>query len=362
MFCEIDYTEVCSGFHVAHLFPSIMQAKIEDVARQAAVSTATVSRVLSGKPYVSDELRNRVLDAVQKLNYRPSRVARSLRVQRSSILGLIVSDIQNPFFTAVVRAVEDAAYQHKHSVFLCNTDEDVEKETMYIELMMAEHVSGVIISPTSSHNDAYRRLVEAGVPVVAIDRRVNNVEIDSVLVDNVSAARRLVTHLVEQGHTRIGAVVGTPVHSTGEERLRGYVEALHAHDLPVRPELIRTGIPKMAMGHTMTGELMDLAEPPTAIFTGNALLTIGALRAIHERGLRIPEDVVLAAFDEMDWMFFVKPALTVVAQPTYDLGRTAVELLLQRMERPDRPCQEVVLAPTLHIRESSLRRMAAVTA
>jgi DNA-binding LacI/PurR family transcriptional regulator len=270
--------------------------------------------------------------------------------------------MQNPFFTSVVRAVEDTAYQHKHSVFLCNTDEDAEKETMYIELMIAERVAGVIISPTSSHNEAYERLVEAGVPVVAIDRRVTNVQIDSVVVDNVDASRNLVTHLIEQGHARVGAVIGTTIHSTGEERLRGYLEALHTHDLSVRPELIRIGMPKIAMGHAMTGELLEMADPPTAIFTGNNLLTIGALRAIHERGLRIPDDVALAAFDEMDWMFFVKPALTVVAQPTYELGRTAVELLLQRMEQPDQPCQEVVLTPTLLIRESSMRRVAAVTA
>lgn len=331
-----------------------MAAKIEDVARQAGVSTATVSRVLSGKPYVSDDLRKRVLGAVQSLNYRPSRVARSLRVQRSSIIGLIVSDIQNPFFTAVVRAVEDAAYRQRFSVFLCNSDEDRAKETMYLELMLAEHVAGVILSPTLGENDAYRHLIEAGIPAVAIDRRVHNVDIDSVLVDNVGAAREIVTHLLDCGHRRIGAVVGTPASSTGEERLRGYVEALQSYGLAIEPDLIRTGMPRIATGREFTAELLSLPEPPTAIFTGNNLLTIGALGAIHERGLRIPDDIALAAYDEMDWMYFVKPALTVVAQPTYELGRTAVELLLQRMENPDRPPQEVVLHATVHIRESSL--------
>lgn len=334
--------------------PLLMSVKIEDVARRAGVSTATVSRVLSGKPYVSDELRRRVTDAMHALSYRPSRVARSLRVQRSSILGLIVSDIQNPFFTSVVRAVEDIAYRHKYSVFLCNSDEDPAKETMYLELMMAEHVAGVILSPTSSQNETYRRLIEARVPAVAIDRRISNVAIDSVLVDNVGAARQLVTHLIANGHRRIGAVVGTPAQSTGEERLRGYVEALEQHALPLAPELVYTGDPRIPTGHDATRVLLHLEEPPTAIFTGNNLLTIGALRAIHELGVRIPEDVALAVFDEMDWMFFVKPALTVVAQPTYDLGRTAVELLLARMLEPGRPCEQVVLAPMLHIHESSL--------
>jgi DNA-binding LacI/PurR family transcriptional regulator len=336
-----------------------MPAKIEDVARQAGVSTATVSRVLSGKPYVSDDLRERVMSAVQDLNYRPSRVARSLRIQRSSIIGLIVSDIQNPFFTSVVRAVEDTAYQHKFSVFLCNSDENSEKETMYVELMVAERVAGVILSPTLGQNDIYRHLAEAGVPAVAVDRRVTNVDIDSVLVDNVRAARQAVLHLLEMGHRRIGAVVGTPVSSTGEERLRGYVEALQVYGISVEPELIRSGMPRIPSGHDFTNELLALPHPPTAIFTGNNLLTLGALSAIHERGLRIPDDIGVAAFDEMDWMPFVRPALTVVAQPTYELGRTAVDLLLQRMEDPDRPYQEVVLSAALHIRESSNRRLAA---
>ena len=334
-----------------------MPAKIEDVARQAGVSTATVSRVLSGKPYVSDDLRERVLGAVRELNYRPSRVARSLRVQRSSIIGLIVSDIQNPFFTAVVRAIEDAAYLQKYSVFLCNSDEDTQKETMYVELMVAEHVAGVILSPTLGQNDIYRHLAEVGVPAVAIDRRVTNVDIDTVLVDNVSGARDVVLHLLELGHRRIGAVIGTPVSSTGEERLRGYVEALRIYGLRVEPELIRTGMPRIATGHEFTTELLSLNNPPTAVFTGNNLLTIGALSAIHTRGLRIPEDIALAAFDDMDWTAFVKPALTVVAQPTYAIGRTAFELLLQRMEDPDRPYQEVVLPAALYIRESTGKRL-----
>jgi DNA-binding LacI/PurR family transcriptional regulator len=335
-----------------------MPAKIEDVARQAGVSTATVSRVLSGKPYVSDDLRERVMGAVHDLNYRPSRVARSLRVQRSSIIGLIVSDIQNPFFTAVVRAIEDTAYQQKYSVFLCNSDENTEKETMYVELMMAEHVAGVILSPTLGQNDIYRHLAEVGVPAVAIDRRVTNVDIDSVLVDNVSGAREAVLHLLEMGHRRIGTVIGTPISSTGEERLRGYVEALHIYGLAVEPDLIRTGMPRIATGHEFTNELLSLSNPPTAVFTGNNLLTIGALSAIHTRGLRIPDDIALAAFDDMDWTAFVKPALTVVAQPTYAIGRTAFELLLQRMEDPDRLYEEVVLPPTLHIRESTGKRLA----
>lgn len=332
-----------------------MSAKIEDVARQAGVSTATVSRVLSGKPYVSEELRGRVLETIRELNYRPSRVARSLRAQRSSIIGLIISDIQNPFFTSVVRAVEDVAQQRQYSVFLCNSDEDVDKELTYIELMLAEHVAGMIVSPTASSNEIYQRLVEMRMPVVAIDRRVDDVAMDMVVGDNVQAARIIVSHLLENGYRRIGAVLGTPDASTGAERYQGYVEALAAHGLPVLPELVRSGSPRSAPGYDLTMQLLTQPEPPDAIFTGNNLLTVGALRAIHELQIRIPDDIGLAAFDEMDWMFLVKPALTVVMQPTYKMGRQAAELLLERIANPDRPPQQVVLQPTIKVRESSRR-------
>ena len=236
-----------------------MSIKIEDVARQAGVSTATVSRVLSGKPYVSAAVRARVMAAVETLGYRPSRVARTLRIQRASTLGIVVSDIQNPFFTAVVRAVEDAAHRNQLSVLLCNTDEDAEKETLYIDLMLAEHVAGVILSPTTTDNDAYQRLVAAHVPVVAIDRHVANAAIDAVVVDNVSAAFELVSHLIDMGHRRIGALIGAPLASTGEERLRGYTAALQAHGLPFMPALVRSGQPKTDLGHDLALQLLALA-------------------------------------------------------------------------------------------------------
>jgi DNA-binding LacI/PurR family transcriptional regulator len=332
-----------------------VSAKIEDVARQAGVSTATVSRVLSGKPYVSDALRRRVLETIDLLDYRPSRVARSLRVQRSSIIGLIISDIQNPFFTSVVRAVEDVAQQRGYSVILCNSDEDVGKELTYIELMLAEQVSGMIVSPTASSNAVYRRLIEQRIPVVAIDRRVDDVPMDMVVADNAGAACAVVSHLIESGCRRIGAVLGNPDASTGAERYQGYVAALVAHGLPVLLELVRSGPPRSQNGYELTLELLRQEQPPDAIFTGNNLLTIGALRAIHERSLRIPDDIALAGFDEMDWMFLVKPALTVVMQPTYEMGRRAAELLLERIADPERPPQAVVLQPTIKVRESSRR-------
>lgn len=329
-----------------------MPVGIREVARRAGVSNATVSRVLTNKPYVREEVRQRVLAVIQELGYQPSRVARSLRIQRSHIIGLIISDIQNPFFTSLVRAVEDVAYEHQYAVVLCNSDEDEEKEKLYIDLMQAEMVAGVLITPTHELDSPCKKLLEVGIPVVTVDRRLLDLEVDTVVTDNVSAACELVSHLIADGHRRIGGIFATSSNTTGRERQEGYWQALQAHGLPVDPQLVRIGPPKEDVGYHLAGELLDLPQPPTALFAGNNLLTTGAIRVINERQLQIPTDIALVAFDEMDWMSLIKPALTVVAQPTYELGQTAANLLLQRIKDKSRPRQNVVLKSKLFVRHS----------
>lgn len=342
-------------------------AKIEDVARQAGVSTATVSRVLSGKPNVSDATRQRVLSVTDQLDYRPSRVAQSLRSQKSHTIGLLISDIQNPFFTAMVRAIEDVAYKHGYSLLLCNTDEDAEKEALYIDLMLSENVAGVILSPSateytskqsnalSAASSAYSLLLNAKIPVVVVDRRLPHEQVDTVVVDGFNSTYKMINHLIEQGHHRIGCVIGQPSVSTGQERRDGYLNALKAHNIPVDTTLLRVGAAKIEPGYQMTSELFSLENPPTALFTGNNLLTIGALRAIHERKLVMPTDIAFAAFDEMDWMFVMNPPLSVVAQPTYMMGSAAADLLLARITDPERAISKIELQPKIHFRGSSMR-------
>jgi DNA-binding LacI/PurR family transcriptional regulator len=318
-------------------------ARIQDVAQRAGVSSATVSRVLAGKPYVSDAVRERVLVAIQELKYQPSRVARSLRVQTSKILGLIISDIENPFFTSLVRAVEDVAYENGYALFLCNSDEDSAKERLYVDLMYAERVAGTVIVPTCEVNNPCRKLIDANIPVVAVDRRILDLAIDTVVVDNCLAAAEIVGLLIEDGHHDIACIVGPLATTTGRERRDGYLEALQSHRLPVRPDLIATGSPKEQFGYQFTRELLDQPNPPTALFTGNNLLTAGALKAINERGLRVPEDIAIGAFDDMGWTSWVGPTLLVAAQPTYELGRSAADLLLKRIADRSRPIQTIVL-------------------
>ncbi|CAN5665061.1 substrate-binding domain-containing protein [soil metagenome] len=329
-----------------------MAAKLEDVARQAGVSTASVSRVLADKPHVSPAVRQRVMTAIEALNFQPNRVARSLRTQHAQVIGLLIPDIRNPFFAALVRAVEDIARQHHYSLLLCNVDENPEKETSYIDLMVAEKVAGVIISPTRETDNSCKRLAEVGIPLVAIDRRTLKSQTDTVVVDNVTATFELITHLIDDGHTQIGIVLGVPAATTGHERRAGYVKALEARQLPILSELIWSGPPTVETGYRLVNELLDLPAPPTALFMGNSLLAMGALQAIQERGLQIPTDMALVAFDEMEWMRIMQPALTSIAQPIYEMGKTAAELLLARLADSSRPPQEVMLQATLHVRQS----------
>lgn len=326
---------------------------IKDVAEAAGVSTATVSRVLSNGLHVRPEVRERVMATVERLGYRPNLVARSLRSQQSNTIGLIVSDISNPFFTAISRAVEDTAYAQGFSVLLCNTDEDAEKEAIYLGLMRDMSVAGTIMSPTRQTIANFSES-DFPFPVVVVDRPISDRDVDAVLLDNVDAAYRLVTHLIEQGYRRIGALCSEM--STGLERQIGYEKALRSHGLAPKTEYMKYVAPRAEAGYAATLKILDAAEPPDALFTANSLLGVGALQAIRERNMAIPGDIALVTFDETTWATLVQPAITLIAQPTYEIGRTAAELLLQRIVDPDRPTRQVILKGQLQVRGSSAPR------
>ena len=326
-------------------------ATLKDVAERAQVSRATVSRVLNNNPKVAEDLRVRVLDAIRQLGYQPNRAARRLRASSSDVLGLIISDIENPFFTSVVRGVEDTAYEHQLSIVLCNTDEDLVKQQMYLRVMQAERVAGLIISPTNINED-FSDLKQLGIPVIFLDRRTDAFEADAVLVDNVGGAYLAVKHLLDLGYTRIGMIGGFPHLTTGRERYEGYRKAFQAARLPVDERLIKVGNFKTESGHRLAKELITASAPPQAIFVANNLMTLGALRAMREHGVRIPEDIALVGFDDMPWANELCPPLTAVSQPTYELGQETVLLLLRRLAEPDAPVRTVILQPRLVVRES----------
>jgi LacI family fructose operon transcriptional repressor len=314
-----------------------MSVKIKDVASVAGVSVATVSRVLGNGP-VSAELRARVERAVLELGYRPNLSARRLRSQHSQTVGLVVSDIRNPFFTGVSRAVEDAAYQAGMRVILCNTDENPEKEAMYLRLMQEERVSGVIFSPTRE-TSLHFSVAGFDFPMVMIDRTGPAGQADAVLLDNRLASIQLVEHLLDRGYTRIGALFGN-TSTTGSERNAGYEEALKLRGLPC---LGRFVAPTAEAAELAVAQWLKEAAPPDALVASNGLMLLGALRALRSSGVAIPARMGLAGFDNEIWTGLVGEGLTVIEQPVYQIGQIAMEMMLARLEDSSLPIRRVVL-------------------
>jgi DNA-binding LacI/PurR family transcriptional regulator len=347
---SVEGIQVQSGIHTEEEAQKKM-VSIKDVAQVAGVSTATVSRVLADSPRVRAVVRDRVMAVVKELDYSPNRVARNLRSRKSNVIGLIVSDIENPFFHQVSRAVEDAAHEQGYSVMLCNNDEDSDKEKRYLRLLRDENVAGVILSPTRPTADNFAETSMLNIPMVVIDRRVNNVAVDNILIDNVQSAHTIVSHLIQHGHHRIGAIFGAGS-TTGRERHEGYVKALKDHHIQVLSELVAFTNPREEDGFSTTLKLLKLAEPPDAILTSNSLLAAGALGALRENNVSIPDEIALASFDETTWTRLVVPTLTVIEQPTHEIGRTATELLIKRIQDPKRSNREVILKAKLIVRQS----------
>ncbi|MFO1420617.1 MAG: LacI family DNA-binding transcriptional regulator [Candidatus Competibacteraceae bacterium] len=326
-------------------------AQIKDVAKQAGVSVASVSRVLAGHAGVSESTRQRVLEAVQALDYRPDLAARRLRSRRTDTIGLIVSDIRNPFFTEVSRAVEDMAYQNRMRVILCNADEDPDKEALYLDLMRDENVSGVILSPTLPTLARFRPS-DYSFPVVLVDRCDRDTAADAVVLDNVDSAYRLTSHLIEQGHRRIVFIYGA-TSATGRQRHEGYVTAMATHGL----ETLAKAVPAtIDAARAAAGEWVGRRPLPDALAGSNGLILLGLIEALREAHLRFPEQIALAGFDDLPWTRLVEPGVTVIAQPTYDIGQAAIELLLQRIAHPAQSVRRVVLRGELRERGSSAMR------
>ncbi|UTH74288.1 LacI family DNA-binding transcriptional regulator [Chromobacterium sp. IIBBL 290-4] len=328
-----------------------MSTSIKDVAALAGVSVATVSRALGNGP-VSPELKAKVEAAVAQCGYRPNLSARRLRSQLSQTVGLIVSDIRNPFFTAVSRAVEDAAYAAGMRVILCNTDEDPAKEAMYLRLMQEERVSGVILAATRS-GAADWRPGALGFPVVMIDRAAPDAACDAVVLDNRAASGLLVAHLLEQGYRRIGGLFGN-TSSTGSERHAGFEAAMRQAGLDAPARFVA---PSAEEAERAAAAWLSGADAPEALIASNGLLLLGAVKAARGQGAAIPGGVALAGFDNEGWTELVGEGLTVIEQPVAAIGAEAMAMLLQRLQDPQRAARKVVLAGRLVARGSSRRRV-----
>lgn len=329
-------------------------ATIYDVAQLAAVSPATVSRVINERGNVDPDMARRVQAAVKALDYRPNVVARNLRRQSAAVWTAIISDINNPHFTSLIRGIEDVAQEAGHSVMLCNADENLAKERRYIDVALAERAAGVIISPASNRNSTVAPLLERGVPVVTIDRTLRSSPVNAVVVDNAEGAQQATAHLIEVGYSRIACITGPMRTSTSAQRLAGYRRALRTAGITCDPELERIADMKEGGGYEATRALLQLDRPPDGLFVGNGLMTIGALRCLNEARVLVPQHIGVVGFDEHLWATLVRPALTTVAQPTYELGRSAAQMLLEATGSDAPPPKTVTLPTRLIIRDSSV--------
>ena len=328
--------------------------KIGDVARAAGVSPATVSRVLNGTGTVAPERAAAVRRAADELGYTPSGPARALRQQKARVWAAIIADIENPFFTAMVRGIEDVARTEGHRLVLCNSDEDVDKEAAYVDIALAEQMAGVVIAVASDKESRLDALLDRGVPVVAVDRRPRPTSRRARLGGGGQRPRRRLAteHLIDAGAQRIACITGPSRVSTARERLSGYQQALRG---PRPPDTWRPRAARRLQGgrgYAAARALLADRPRPDALFVANNLMTLGALRAITEAGLQVPHDVRSSASTTLPWTTLVSPALTVVAQPTYEIGRRAAQLL--STAAPDLPARHVVLPPTLQVRASSV--------
>lgn len=324
-------------------------ATIADVARLAGVSVATVSYVLNGTRPVSPERRQRVLEAIEALGYRPNRVARSLRARRTNTIGLIVSNIVSPFYTEIARAVEDVARRHGYSVILCNSDDDPAKEREYVDLLLGRQVDGLLVAPAPNDQAALAEVVDTGAPLVLVNRRPAGVDAPSVTMASGPATHELVRHLIEHGHRRIGVISGVPGSPSSQDRLEAYAHALREAGIEPDPRLVRHGHAQYEGGMAAARELLQEPDPPTAICSLGTSMTLGALVAIRQMGLRVPEDVALVGYTDTPWYQVTDPPLTAVAQPVRRLGELAIDLLLRSIggEVPEPrhialPCEVVV--------------------
>jgi DNA-binding LacI/PurR family transcriptional regulator len=307
---------------------------------------------VAGTGRVSDALREQVLRAANELDYRPNRVARNLRVRATRTVGVVIPDIVNPFFTAMVRGIEDALQAADYTLLLGNSDGRAERERLYLDTLRAEGVAGILFVPSNNRPDAYVNLGRAGIPLVAIDRSPVGLDVDLVTVTNEEGAHAAVAHLCGHGWRRIG-MVGGPSHlNVARERERGYERALGEAGMPVDPDLVRRADFKEQGGYDAMRSLLDLADRPTAVFVANNLMAMGALHAIGDAGLRIPQDLGIVCFDDVPWGAWLLPPLTVVAQPAFELGSSAARILLDRLRDPNCPVRKVVLPTRLLVRAS----------
>ncbi len=327
-------------------------ATIKEVANLAGVSVATVSHVINETRYVSDSVRKQVQQAMDELGYRPNTLARSLRRGQTHTLGLILPDSANPFFAEVGRSIEIAAFAAGYNVILCNTENDFEKETLYTNVLINKRVDGMIFVATGARSDSLQKLMDLGLPAVVMDRDFPEMEMDVVLSDNHQGGYLATQHLIALGHRRIGCIAGPSKITPSALRVAGYTQAIQESGLTINPNFIMHGDFHPESGYKVAREMLTGPNPPTAIFACNDLMAIGVLRAVAETGQRVPEDIAVIGYDDIELASYATPPLTTIKQPTLEMGSATLKFLLSRIKEKRSTPQRMLLPVSLVVRGS----------
>jgi LacI family transcriptional regulator len=336
-----------------------MTVTIKDVAKHAGLSPSTVSRALNQSGYVSAEARQRIDAAIAELGYQPNWMARGLKGKPSRLIGLIIPDISNLYYTAIAHSVSDALRHLGYEMILCVNNEDPQIDLNALRVLQEKRADGIIyVHPANGSNSAFvRHLASQGMPIVELNRQREEDLLDAVLADNFRGAYQMTRYLIERGHRRIGLVVGEATLTTGKQRIAGYRRALEDHGISVEPDLIRIGTFTREHGEQGTRELLDLPQPPTVIFAGSNRILVGTLFVLRERGLRVPQDISIVAFDDAEWLSVWNPPITAVDIAIAEMAQLAVDLLQRRISSPgyNRKPVTYLLSTSIIERESCKR-------
>ncbi len=327
---------------------------IRDVAKHAGVAPITVSRVINNADYVSQKTRDRVEAAVEELGYVPNMLGQSLRFKQTMTLALVLTDITNPFWTTVARGVEDVAQANGYSIILCNTDESEAKQEQYLQMLLRRRIDGILLAPSSSDPNPIQLIQKQGIPIVLLDRKIPDVQVDIVRADSENGSYQLINHLLSLGHKHIAMLSGPQTVSTAVDRANGYQRALTDANFPADASRLYWGEFNQDSGYHMAKTALSTTPPPTALFAANNFIAIGALHALKELDLHVPDDIALVTVDDTPPTFLQDPFLTVITQPSRDMGQQAAQLILDRLTNTiDNSTQHIVLPTQLFVRASS---------
>ena len=331
-----------------------MNSTLKDLEKATGVSKSTISRAFNYPDQVKKSTLKLVKQKAEEIGYVPSRVARRLQAGqgKAKVIGLIIPDILNPYFAEITRGIEDVALKNGYALILNNSDENDERQRLCLDTLRMEGVDGIILPPVNEDDEYVKEIVEGGFNVVCVDRIMQNVAVDTIISDNEKGGYMVVSHLIKHGHKRIAYIGGIPSISTTQDRLRGYKRAFQENNLEVDESLVLIGDSRQNSGEQLTRELLSMSNPPTAIFTGNNMTTLGAYVACNRMGVKIPVDVALVGYDDVPWAQALNPPPTVIDQSTYEIGKRAAETLLARIQNPDSSPVTVKINPKLVIRES----------